>query len=344
MKKTILIAALAFSAAYGAPSITGSGVTVAPSGTAAYTFGFVSGGDSVVSFDQKFDFSALPADVTISSVSVADAVIYSCSESAKIVTCAASSTGLTDPIADNASFLTVNIAAASGAVDGSYAVVQDKSYESYQETGSGNDLTPGTSTLNDVVVQAGSGSFAVTATAGANGSLACTPPDGPAGTVVTCTATPNLNFEVDVWSGVCASTTAGATTCNFTLNKDEAVGVSFKVAGSGGGSAYTVAASPIGNGSVTCTPLSGNVPAQISCTATPGKGATQTSWGGNCASATIGQVCTFDAVAGNNVVTAAFNGGNAPVGQPVPAIGLLSLFGMLASLMGAAAMVLRRKV
>lgn len=142
-----------FGVVYSAPSITGSGVAMESHTTNEYTFDFNSGGNSVVSFDQKFDFTTLPSDAVISKVSVSNSAIYSCSENAKIITCAASSTALSKAIYNEKKFLTVKIT--TGNTVGRFNVTLDSSYQSYQQTATGSELTPGVSVFKQVNVGSG---------------------------------------------------------------------------------------------------------------------------------------------------------------------------------------------
>ncbi len=66
--------------------------------------------------------------------------------------------------------------------------------------------------------------YTVTTGTTTNGTIACSPTSGVAGTVVTCTATPAAGYQLSAWSGACSGNTS---LCTFVLTGDAAVGAIF---------------------------------------------------------------------------------------------------------------------
>ncbi|CAK0780823.1 exported hypothetical protein [Gammaproteobacteria bacterium] len=137
-------------------------------------------------------------------------------------------------------------------------------------------------------------SYAITASPTAGGTATCAPNPVDHGSSSTCTATPNIGYTFQEWSGDCTGTSctlsnvtaAKAITATFTLNTY----------------AITTAVSPTGAGTVTCTvnpvPHGGG----STCTAMPATGYTFSAWNGACPGAS----CVLSSVTAAKAVTATF--------------------------------------
>ncbi len=66
--------------------------------------------------------------------------------------------------------------------------------------------------------------YTVTTGTTTNGTIACSPTSGVAGTVITCTATPAAGYQLAAWSGACSGNTSP---CTFVLTSGAAVGAIF---------------------------------------------------------------------------------------------------------------------
>ncbi len=182
---------------------------------------------------------------------------------------------------------------------------------------------------------------ALTATTGGNGSISCTPPAGnvAAGVSVTCNATPAAGYVVDTWTapGACAGNA-----CTFNMPAaDTAVNVTFKAAPP---VQYALTATAGANGSISCNPPAGNVMSStsVTCNAAPAVGYMVDTW--TAPNACFGNACTFIMPASDTTVNVTFKAVTAsPTARQIPTVGLFGMLAMLASLFGAATVVLRRK-
>ncbi len=139
--------------------------------------------------------------------------------------------------------------------------------------------------------------------------------DEAAGKDVTLTATPPAGGSFTGWGGAC---TGKETTCTVTMTGDRSVTATF----SGGGpppSTFPLTVSVTGDGTVAGSGISCGAGGSdcnqtfatgtsVTLTATPGAGATFSSWGGACTGS--GRTCTVTMTAARNV-TATFSGGSA---------------------------------
>lgn len=112
-----------------------------------------------------------------------------------------------------------------------------------------------------------------------SGSVSCNPTSVVSGGNSTCTAVPSGGYQVDSWTGDCA-TVGNNTQCdltNITSNQDSTVifsQIPYQVSASVNG----------GNGSVSCNPSSVTSGGSSTCTAVPDSGYRVSGWTGDCAS------------------------------------------------------------
>lgn len=138
--------------------------------------------------------------------------------------------------------------------------------------------------------------YAIMATASpvAGGTVSCTPNPVGHGSSSTCTATPNAGYSFTAFSGDC--TGASCTLSNVTSTKSVTAGFvqnSYTV---------TTTASPVGGGTVSCSPNPVTHGGSTSCTATPNAGYTFGTFSGDC----TGANCSLSNVTSAKSVTASF--------------------------------------
>jgi hypothetical protein len=161
--------------------------------------------------------------------------------------------------------------------------------------------------------------------AGANGAINC----GAGGTVcsantalnqqVTLTETASLGATFVGWSGACGGV---GTSCIVLMNQAKSVTATFApalpltltVSVTGNGTVTGGGISCGSNGGPTCS-ANETLNANVTLTATPGTGATFSSWGGACTGIT--PTCTVTMTAAKSV-TATFSGGTTPPPPPPP--------------------------
>lgn len=346
MKKTLLSLAFVSTLAHSVPSVSFDKTKINKDDKVV-NIDFNNPDNDAASIGVKSTFT-LPAGVTIASVQGPQekgnaSSPFSCivdTATPNGITISAFSPTLT-PFPSTKAVCTITFNFADSVTSGD--ITSAISFEEYSNA-SGAVIAGASSTLSTVSVTASGGGttdFNVTVDPSTNGSVSCTPLTGPANTSVTCTATPAAGFAVDAWTGACQSTTAGARTCNFSLTANTNVGATFRAA-----TTYTVGVTQTAGGTVACNPTSGATGTPISCTATANTGFSVGGWN-NAECSGQGATCTFTLGSANvSGVSATFNR-TAPisggVSKPVPVLGLLGLLGLLASVFGAAAMVLRRK-
>lgn len=289
----------------------------------------------------KFDLD-IPAGVTISSVTASDPLKFRCNNTGNSFVIDGVDLGGSNPLPASATACVIEFDL--GTVT-SGTIRPTITSEEYSDA-SDNAVLGVVSSLSDITIGGGTTDFNVTVDTNAGGSVSCNPLTGPANTSVTCTATPDANFVADAWTGACAQgsgATINGDKCTFSLTADTNVGATFKAATA---QTFNVSVTQTTGGTVACNPTSGATGDTISCTATADKGYTVASWN-NAECSGQGATCTFTLGSANvSGVSATFNR-TAPIRQgvskPVPVLGLFGLFGLLASVFGAAAMVLRRK-
>jgi List-Bact-rpt repeat protein len=145
------------------------------------------------------------------------------------------------------------------------------------------------------------------------GGTICSSPNHVAGSTVTLTAIPSGGATFGGWGGACIGTTP---TCIVLMTSAKSVTATFlggtatfqlSVSVSGAG-AVTGGGINCGSGGSTCTAseIAGTV---VTLTATPGPGATFTSWGGSCAGSA--KTCTVTITTATTVTAAFASGGTA---------------------------------
>lgn len=165
--------------------------------------------------------------------------------------------------------------------------------------------TPGGSSTAVVFTYAITTTYTVTAAVASGlGTVSCTPASVAAGDSSTCTALPNAGFQVQSWSGDCA--TAGANPqCTLTnIQRNQSSTVSF---GALTPNTYTVSASVSGgNGTVSCTPASVAAGGSSTCTAIPEAGYQVAGWGGDCAGWGTQSQCYLTKIKADKTATVRF--------------------------------------
>ncbi len=222
--------------------------------------------------------------------------------------------------------------------DGSLNIPGDQPELSLTVGGAG-----GFSTTVNYSIGPGTGSGTFTCDSGPTGAAVA------GGTTVSCTATPDATHTSTISGCPAGATTNTNTSCVFdastTANETVDLSAVFMITPLPG--QYTLSVMAGANGSVSCTPSAGSVVAagdSVSCTATPDTGYNVGTW--TAPAACSGTSCTFNMPAADTTVSATFIAGNNPTSgsaRPVPALGVFGLLAMLASMFGAATMVLRRK-
>lgn len=147
--------------------------------------------------------------------------------------------------------------------------------------------------------------YTVTATVvGGNGHVSCSPTSVTAGDASACTAVPDAGYQVQIWSGACAS--AGNTAqCDLTnIQADQVSTVSFSALPV---PTYSLSATVVGgHGSVSCTPSTVPQGDSGSCTAVPDAGYQVDAWSGDCANAGTNVDCALSNVQADQSSTVSF--------------------------------------
>lgn len=133
----------------------------------------------------------------------------------------------------------------------------------------------------------GNDKYRVTVKKPTNGTLSCSPLSGPANTNVSCTATPQDGYELDNWTDKCIR--ENGLTCDFILNKNETVGITFKKKTA---KRFNVTDLKPVEGSLYCVPMSGEANTTITCEAKPNYGYELNAWTDKCRGET-GLICQF---------------------------------------------------
>lgn len=135
---------------------------------------------------------------------------------------------------------------------------------------------------------------AIAISAGAGGTVHCTPNPVPDGGSATCIATANANFALAGWGGNCCGSDPLCELTNVTAPKS--VSASFVA------TAYSIAVEAGAGGTASCTPNPVPPSGNATCTATADDGYTFTGWSGDCTGAT----CELNNVTADKSVTAGF--------------------------------------
>ena len=139
---------------------------------------------------------------------------------------------------------------------------------------------------------------------GGNGSVSCSPTSVTAGDNSACTAVPDAGYQVQSWSGACA--TAGSNPqCNLTnLQADQSSTVRFSALPV---PTFTISATVSGgNGTVSCAPSPVPQGDSSSCDAVPNPGYQVASWTGACAASGQNVHCALSNVQADQTSTVSF--------------------------------------
>ncbi|MGB4335287.1 MAG: IPTL-CTERM sorting domain-containing protein [Chromatiaceae bacterium] len=147
--------------------------------------------------------------------------------------------------------------------------------------------------------------YAITASvAGGNGSVSCTPGTVKAGGSSACTAVPNAGFQVQNWTGACASAGSNAQCALTNIQSDQASTVSFALIPA---ATYTVTATAADNyGTASCLPNNVKAGDNSTCYAVPLSGFRVKSWSGACAFAGSNAQCSLTNINSNQASTVSF--------------------------------------
>lgn len=147
--------------------------------------------------------------------------------------------------------------------------------------------------------------YAITASvAGGNGSVSCTPGTVKAGGSSACTAVPNAGFQVQNWTGACASAGSNAQCALTNIQSDQASTVSFALIPA---ATYTVTATAADNyGTASCLPNNVKAGDNSTCYAVPLSGFRVKSWSGACAFAGSNAQCALTKIQADQVSTVSF--------------------------------------
>lgn len=139
---------------------------------------------------------------------------------------------------------------------------------------------------------------------GGNGSVSCTPTTVAKGESSTCTAVPDAGYQVQSWTGACA-TWGSQDQCYLPkIRADQLSTVSFMPIPP---ATYSVSATvSAGNGHVSCTPTSVSAGGASSCTAVPDAGWQIDSWSGACTAAGNTDQCDLTNIQADQVSAVSF--------------------------------------
>jgi len=147
--------------------------------------------------------------------------------------------------------------------------------------------------------------YTVSATVnGGNGHVSCSPTSVTAGDNSTCTAVPDAGYQVQSWSGACA-TAGSAAQCDLSnVQADQNSTVSFAALPV---PTFTISATVSGsNGSVSCAPSPVPQGDSSSCDAVPNPGYQVASWTGACAASGQNVHCALSNVQADQTSTVSF--------------------------------------
>lgn len=148
--------------------------------------------------------------------------------------------------------------------------------------------------------------FSVTATVtGGNGRVSCTPGTVNAGDSSSCTAVPDAGYQVQNWTGACATAGSNAHCTLKNIQADQVSTVAFVAIPP---ATYSVSATVTGGnyGSVNCAPASVTAGGGSQCTAVADPGFRVLTWGGDCASAGTNAQCSLTNIQANQTSTVSF--------------------------------------
>ncbi|NEX22035.1 IPTL-CTERM sorting domain-containing protein [Thiorhodococcus mannitoliphagus] len=147
--------------------------------------------------------------------------------------------------------------------------------------------------------------YSVTATvSGGNGTVSCAPASVNKGDSSSCTAVPDVGYQVAAWTGACASAGTNAQCYLGKLQKDAVSTVSFSAIAA---NSYSVSATAIlGHGAVSCTPATVASGGSSTCTATPDTGYQVQHWGGACAAWGSNAQCYLSKIKADQAATVSF--------------------------------------
>jgi MYXO-CTERM domain-containing protein len=137
-----------------------------------------------------------------------------------------------------------------------------------------------------------------------NGTVSCTPDTVTSGGQSTCTAIPDIGYQVQNWGGACASWGRNAQCYLSKIKQDQVATVSFALLPP---AHYTVSATVTGgNGAVSCTPGTVTAGGNSACTAVPAIGYEVAGWTGACAATGNAGQCDLTNIQTDQTSTVSF--------------------------------------
>jgi hypothetical protein len=141
----------------------------------------------------------------------------------------------------------------------------------------------------------GSNLYLITATAGAGGSVSCSVTSVASGGNSTCTATADVGYQFNSWTGACAGQGATCSLTNITSDKTSAASFT---------AVYAVSATAGAGGAASCSATSVASGGNSTCTATASAGYQFDSWTGACAGQ--GATCSLTNITSDKTSAASF--------------------------------------